>query len=613
MTECVMTILFDGGRCAMTVVSSSEREFSGVTLERFPPYLDPHGCSNIRIIDSEEGIDSETPIQLYLGHDPEITPILLLEETQYDIRVSGDCDSAFNYLTSNGDTVAIRRSPFEGAGGDSLYTLRFGGYVGKGEFDVTIEGVRHSVPFEVRSKKIGYRSEYPKMLEDLVRFSVSLVLEQKAPLYQEFRLSDGSRETLYEEFMVLDYIFSELNVQDLYEYVRHNRHSMIVRSSEIVPAGATSDLDLSDLPFLVCGDNLEPMAGGPVDGHFSPVSVINGTCVVSYDTPENRVVKDLVLSIRNMCHALREHAPRGGFSGYVGSRLSEMCAFADSAASDRWLDSVGELETIPYGSTVLQSRLGYSELFAIYQILGLGVMLRDDETAELLRGQNSRLSRVYEYWCYTRIYRCLSEMSTRPPKPPIEADDRRWSVKVRKGTDFSIDVDGTSLSVRLYYNREFNRDREEFRSYSVRLRPDFTLVVTSPQAADRRFIVNLDAKYKVRGGSWSDVDVEVPSDAGDYWAYDVCKMHTYRDALLHCCASFILYPGNRMDLFPKPLSDDLWDSRSDTLLPSVGAIPLRPGDGIDPELRESLTAVFSRICDISEGEIFVEDVGNPLY
>ncbi|MBQ8373568.1 MAG: hypothetical protein IJX35_04560, partial [Candidatus Methanomethylophilaceae archaeon] len=63
-----------------------------------------------------------------------------------------------------------------------------------------------------------------------------------------------------------------------------------------------------------------------------------------------------------------------------------------------------DLGVIPFSSTVLQSRAGYSELFSIYQIVGLGVMFRQDDLEDLLRGQNNRVYQVYEYWCYTRLY-----------------------------------------------------------------------------------------------------------------------------------------------------------------------------------------------------------------
>ena len=52
-----------------------------------------------------------------------------------------------SYLTA----LLIKTMPF----------FNFKGYVGKGHFDVIINGSEISIPFEVRSKKIDYLKDYP--------------------------------------------------------------------------------------------------------------------------------------------------------------------------------------------------------------------------------------------------------------------------------------------------------------------------------------------------------------------------------------------------------------------------------------------------------------------
>lgn len=605
-SESILQLRFTDHRgCSaeMTLATSSELPTIAGLTGFLPDYISHDGTVNVPCVSEKLSIDGSTPIMIYTGDDKGISPILLLEETEYEVMLHGDVDSAFDYLIENSGEIALRRMHLHRSPDERMYTLSFHGYVGKGWFDVTVGGIEVRIPFEVRSKKIDYLWDYPIMLADISEFSASLLMGINSPLYGEFGLGEVRNDTLYEDFMLLDHIFGRRDLIGVYNLACSNRHSEMRTVSEMVPAGMAWDVDPSDLSLMTSSDNLVPLDGGPIGGAYAPIEVSERNCIDDLDTPENRVVKDLIITVQRMVHQLISN-PLSNGSSYIHNRLAEMRSEIDVMASDPWLDEVGDLVMIPFGSTVLQSRAGYSDLFSIYQMIGLGVMFRQDDLEDLLRGQNNRVYQVYEYWCYTRLYRSLYEMSDNKPRFPLDRIDGRWTMSIRRGNsvEFSIPMYDRRIEVTLYYNRKFDQRDGRFRSYSIEFRPDFTLMIRTDPDPGNSFIINFDAKYKAKpddGGDPGSDDSEIDPDC---WEFDIYKMHTYRDALLHSFGSYILYPSRKGVMYPKPLRDDDWNRRDSLVIPSVGAVPLIPGEARDEDLDEVLRSVLYEISGICVGE-----------
>ena len=611
--DCTLTLLFrhnNSTRASLRIASVTYQPPSYTGSQALPEYISPEGEYNVEFIKNKDEVNGSSPIQVYLGGDPDLNPILLLEETEYDLLLTGDVKDAFPYIRDNSGEIALRKLHFKGDGGSTIFKLVFKSYVGKGFFDVlTTEDIRISIPFEVRSKKIGYLNEYPRMLEDISAFSTSLLLDSKSPLYLNLSLSDSNSQTIYEDFLVLDHIFSEMDLEGAYRQVKLNRHCDMFPESYEVPAGIAGYVDPSDVESMLSPNNLIPMSGGPIAGCFSPIYAVERIHIDDYDTPENRVVKDLILSIQKMVHGMISSPLHDG-SAYISGRLAEMRSTIDNMASDIWLKNIGDLTMIPFGSTVLQNRSGYAEIFVMYQILGLGTMFKQDDAEKLLKGQNSRVYEVYEYWCYTRLYRCLRKMSVNKPDFPLRKSGDVWSVSIRNsnGVTFEIPAEDSILDVTLYYNKNFNRRNHRFRSYSVRLRPDYTLVINSQESPEYRFVINFDAKYKAKPKTDDTIvtdDTEIDSDC---WEYDIYKMHTYRDALLQSWGSYVLFPGEESAIYPKEI-DREDDFDNPLRVPSVGAIPLVPGSKTDEILEKVIGGILSDISHISSGEFSIERYG----
>ena len=607
--ESELSLLFiaDGNVCAkLTIASDNESSTDNELPAYLPQYIERDNTKNVPFVSDRELIDGVSPITVYVGEDANLSPILLLEETNYEMMLSGKVDSAFDYLTGNSGEIALRQIHLRRANENPIYTLSFKGYVGRGYLDITVNGKRISIPFEVRSKKINYLKDYPLMLGDISEFSVALLMGINSPLHGEFSLGNVRNDTLYEDFILLDYIFGKKDLIGAYNQVSNSRYSEMKSVSENVPAGMAWSVDPSDIVSLISPDNLCKMENGPIAGQYAPLYVNEKNYRDDYDTPENRVIKDLIITVQRMVHHLIAN-PLSESSSYISNRLSEMCSEIDRISSNPWLNEVGELNMIPFESTVLQSRRGYSELFEIYQIIGLGVIFRQDDIGDLVRGQNNRVYQIYEYWCYTRLYRCLYAMSENKPKFPLTKTDGAWVMTIRRGNSvrFKITANNRPLSVTLYYNKGFRQSSDDFRSYSVDLRPDFTLLIET-ESENTGFIINLDAKYKAKPKNPNEMDMNDSEIDSDCWEFDIYKMHTYRDALIHSFGSYVLYPGNRGILYPKPLKDEDWKLRKSLVIPSVGAIPLVPGRHEDKELSDTLKSIFSAISDYSVGEFSVD-------
>ena len=609
--DCVLVLRFivgDETLAVLEIAAVSNRCVSLLPNGQLPDYIDRTSIINVPIVSDESDIDEFSPIVLYVGTDPDIRTLLLLEETDYELRLTGNVDVAFDYIRSNSKDVALREMHFRGESGDSLYRLVFKSYVGKGYFDVRCDDRVIAIPFEVRSKKIGYLSEYPRMLEDISEFSTSLLLHTRSPLYSEFQLSDDNMDSFYEDFLILDYIFSKLDLVGVYEYLRNNLHHELVQTQESVPAGIASSVDPSYLDSLIDPRNLIKTDGGPICGAYSPVYAIEGLYTDDYDVPENRLVKDFLLTMQRMIH--RFIITGASESSYISDRLAAMRPVIDGMVSDSWLNDVSSMTSIPYDSTILQRKSGYSEIFTMFQIIGLGLTFRQEDLKELIEGQNNRVYQVYEYWCYTRLYRCLHSMSVNKPDFPLKKIDGRWAVSISRGHKlvFEMRFGDSILNVVLLYNRVYDQYHEDFRSYSVPFRPDFTLVITSSTVLGKRFIVNFDAKYKSKPKSDSEIIQDDSKIDSDSWEYDIYKMHAYRDAIIHCCGSFVLYPGRIGRIYPKPMKDEDWAERNCLIIPSVGAIPLVPGSERDVDLEIWLEKIFREISNIASGEEYLEEL-----
>ena len=248
--------------------------------------------------------------------------------------------------------------------------------------------------------------------------------------------------------------------------------------------------------------------------------------------------------------------------------------------SEMWIKDVGPLEMIPFTSSVLSSKYGYSDIFRMYLMLGVGLGFNLEDSRYLFEGHTNKVSQVYEYWCYTRLYEALKGISAQ--YDDFVDSEKSWGMKIRRGApiSFLIPIEDEIVEVKLYYNQQTSRN-SEIKSYSLPLRPDFTLLI------DGCALIHLDSKYKLNLAETDDYVEDDDVFEVSCWRADIYKMHTYRDAIYMCYGSYVLYPGD--DHVKRQGTIDRWytkrilsESEKDDI-PSVGAITLNPSiDSLEP-------------------------------
>ncbi|QUH22352.1 DUF2357 domain-containing protein [Methanobacterium alkalithermotolerans] len=568
--------------------------------------------------------DNTTPIQ-YCSHlgKHHFAPLMFLEETHYQVLFESKKEESVKFTVlphlSNSHT---NYNPFEPLrfqmDDEHSYrcagTLNFRSYVGKSFLDVKKDSVRSkSIPIEVRSKKIKYYDQYPAMIADLSEICSALIYELKSPLFQDFNLDYKKKSTLYEDFMLLEYLFRKENLPATYEYLIRNLYSHLDSYQEMVPATYASSVGPGEIiQFLSNGAHLYQSKNTPSHWpiklkNYMPHNIHQINYQDSVDTPENRFFKYFLESLDILILDLIKKSKEG----YVKDKL---CDYSDEVGyylSSKWLKDVGKMEYAPLNSQVLQKREGYRDILKYFLSLELSFRLSWEEISDNFKGYERKLSELYEYWCYFKLLEVLNKLSNKKLDfaDIFELNKDEWSINIKKGEKsaqiFNIEVEGRKVKVKLMYNRLFSRNTRK-KSYSLPFRPDYSLLI---DLDGNIFFIHFDAKYRSevevldfyeKIGSeeqkiFHDLKEANKRDAEEERLHkfkngDIYKMHTYKDAILKTEGAYVLYPGSREGLFNVVPGEPI---------PSVGAFPLNPGDNEKEkyDLGDFITAVLLNLIN----------------
>lgn len=575
---------------------------------------------NIPIV---ERPDNQTPIQYYSGNDINLSNIMLLEETRYQVifeasgKIKNDSDFELlptlkrdqqnNFIFEPWKILLSDKGKYK-AGGN----LNFHSYAGKSFFDIEINDVKSiSYPFEVRSKKIGYYEQYPAMIGDLSKAASGILFEMDAPLSQDFKFSERLKKTYYEDFMFLEYLFLPENLPLAYEYILRNMYSRLEKYTETVPATFASNIGpLEIIDIISRPDNLYESKNPPKNWPSNMKNYVPDTITQKFhqetiDTPENRLLKYFIELLDKLIHDMIEHFSKE--EGYIKDKLFKYRDIVQDYLSDRWTREVGELRYIPLNSQVIQKREGYRDIFKYYINFEFAFRLEWEEVEENIKGYERKLSELYEYWCYFKLINVMGKISGKKIRygDIYEINKDKWSIKVNRGVKsiqlFNFELDGHLLHVQLMYNRLFSQNTL-YKAYSLPFKPDYTIQI---DFGNRTYFVHFDAKYRSEGtildfyekiGSQNIImeEKEVESRDNDEQTYkkykygDLYKMHTYKDAILKTEGAYVFYPGDLKEIFYVNPSEPI---------PSVGAFPLTPGkNGLEEdELISFVKAVLMNI------------------
>lgn len=546
--------------------------------------------NNIPTVDEPDNL---TPIQYCPDIGANFANLLFLEETEYQILFeSKDTNSNYDVLYSLTKINDNHFKPFRFELGDkNTYkiagTLNFRSYVGKSFLDVRKEGMNSiKIPIEVRSKKIDYFSQYSAMIADLSQHSLSLIFEVNSPLYQEFELDYKQKETYYEDFMFLEYLFRQENLPSIFEYLSKNLHSQLKNRTETVPISFASNVNQHTLKNIISKPNKLVKVDSTLEiaeklKGYLPYEIEQTKHEDVIDIPENRFFKYFLELIRDLVEKLYESSKEG----YIQDKLLYFKDEIGYYLSSKFFNHISSMEYVPFNSQILQKKEGYREIFQYFLMLEFSFRLSWNEINNQFKGFEKKLSELYEYWCYFKLLKVLNDLSVRKIsfEDVFRINNDNWSISIKKGVNsrkrFVLILYGYEIEIELFYNLRFS-DGSKYRSYSLAFKPDYTLLVTINGITS---YIHFDAKYrseleivdfydKIVSDSQLNEEIDKRDSLEEKEAVfkdgDIYKMHTYKDSILMTEGSYVLYPGNKTKQF----------FESDTVIPSVGAFSLTPGN-----------------------------------
>ena len=346
---------------------------------------------NIPIVDEP---DNMTPIQYCPNIGANFAELMFLEETEYQILFeSADADANYDILYSLTKINDNHFKPFRFELGDNKNykiagTLNFRSYVGKSFLDVRKDNINSiKVPIEVRSKKIDYFNQYSAMIADLSQHSLSLIFEVNSPLYQEFELDLRQKETYYEDFMFLEYLFRVDNLPSIFEYLSKNLHSQLKNHIETVPVSFASKVNQNTLKNIIT----KPSNLSKSDADFEIVRRLNGHIPYELDQvkhedvidiPENRFFKYFLELIGDLVEKLWSNSKEG----YIKDKLSYFRDEIEYYLSSKFFNHISSMDYVPFNSQILQKKEGYREIFHYFLMLEFSFRLSWDEINDQFKG-----------------------------------------------------------------------------------------------------------------------------------------------------------------------------------------------------------------------------------
>ena len=450
-----------------------------------------------------------------------------------------------------------------------------------------IEVVSPKTPLELDEQDKEDPLFYPKFLraliDDLIRYLVSMPFDWGAPT--EFATEERVQPP--SPIFVLHVLAQNAQrICHALQTIWRNPHRRLVTEERWVLLSEASSVDADTILMMLQhpehlrryenrGGSLSTLAqrlkSKVSEQTFVPERVFERRVTETLDTPENRFIKRFMDIVLYWCDELQRlnywqkaqsHQPE----------LQTLREFVRFLRADPLFADVGELEIFPASSQVLLRRDGYRECLQVYRLLHIARAPIFDRLQDAI--DNRRIDQLYEFWCFFRLAEELAKILGNWQQPlfsALESDEGglRYGLSANLGNGYQ-----------LVYNRTFKHGEG---SYSVSLRPDFSLM------KGKQLCLVFDSKFRFDDDDISQLskpleeEMEKSAQKGDIERLakhaDICKMHTYRDAL-KCRAATILFPGTKGVFYRTDGTEENNPCLSDIVQNNdwegVGALPLVP-------------------------------------
>jgi predicted component of viral defense system (DUF524 family) len=468
---------------------------------------------------------------------------------------------------------------------------------------------------EVRSRKLGYRDDYRQMLEDITGQCVDLLMELRAPSAMRIAPEPGrSPQTINQRFAFLRALLGSRQFGDALHRITTHPHQRWEPEETACDTRRGFRPDARTVRQLARAPHRVPLP----DAH--PLSKVIASLpehisiyrnVQSEDTPENRFIKFALQTFVSFLNRMRLKLEEIGSTADTRLR-KEIAALENQLEIVLFADvfrNVSEPDMLPLGSTVLQRKEGYREVYQAWLRFDMAARLVWRGGDDVYGAGQRNIATLYEYWVFFKLLDIVSAVF-KMDKPAadmlIEPTSDGFGLKLKSGEHMAFEGiflgAARPLNVRFSYNRSFaqNLDNSISGTWTERMRPDYTLSLwpadfKEHEAEEQELMVHVhfDAKYRIENIAElfgkDDVDLSAEKQEqreGRYKRADLLKMHAYHDAIRRTRGAYILYPGDEAKQ---------WESYRE-ILPGIGAFPMRPGNGAQ-EVDKFIREIVSHTCD----------------
>lgn len=453
----------------------------------------------------------------------------------------------------------------------SALRVRFGNHVGV----LRLPGLP---ALEIVSGKWS-EEDFEGMLAELTTIAASLPFSagETAPLpYERTALEDEN--VTYTAFVYLRHILSdaspvEARLLPALEAIVREPHRRTVQEPTRVGLHDVTRIEADTLYDLVSGRGAVRVpitsAAARATRGYLPEFVTERRPGSSLDTPENRFVlaflDEASRILRQVESITTPNAPI--HRDRIRADVLWMRERIERYRRHSMWDSVGRMTAAPLGSSVLQRRRGYRDVYRHSVRLRLSsrsLPISAHRARDLLEAKD--IATMYELWTFFKVVEVATELLGVPTASRV-IHYTHLTANVERGFEVEWPADGVTIA----YNAHFHRAAARH-SYSLPLRPDIAVFLKGVG------IHLLDAKFRVRFVG------DDEAERGEFKADDIWKMHGYRDAIRDARSAWVLYPGTESKAFR---------TGDGTAVDGVGALPLRPGDS--GALRNHLSALLESL------------------
>jgi hypothetical protein len=469
---------------------------------------------------------------------------------------------------------------------------------------------------EVRSRKVTYRADYRRMLEDITEQSVALLMELRAPTAMRVAPEPGrTPDMLHQRFAFLRGLLGSRQFRDALHRIATHPHRRWEPEETLHDMRRGFKPDARTLRQLARAPRRVPL---PPGGHpltkiipSMPERISLHRNAQTEDTPENRFVRFALQTFSGFLNRMRLKLEEIGSAADVRlqTEITALENQLEMALAADVFRSVSDPDILPLGSPVLQRKEGYREVYQAWLKFDMAARLVWHGGDDVYGAGQRDIATLYEYWVFFKLLDIVStvfELEKPAAGELIEETADGFGLKLKTGEHLAFEgafLGGARpLKVRFSYNRSFsqNAGRGLSGSWTERMRPDYTLSLwpadfDEREAEEQELMVHVhfDAKYRIENveqlfGS-DDIDLNAEKQdqrEGRYKRADLLKMHAYRDAIRRTQGAYVLYPGD---------SSRQWRGYHE-ILPGLGAFPIKPGNG-EQAVEKFIREIVAHACD----------------